>query len=99
MAYVPGLEHDIFISYAHIDNEPFGEQASGWISDFHRNLERRLPMVLGEAAAVWRDPRLHGNEVTWDVLQYRLEHCAVLVLVMSPRYVESQSCRHELACF
>jgi hypothetical protein len=99
MVYVPGLEHDVFISYAHIDNEPFGEGQSRWVSTFHRDLQKRLPMVLGDEAVVWRDPRLLGNEVVWEALESRLRECAVLVVVLSPRYVDSVSCRRELDCF
>jgi hypothetical protein len=99
MAYVPGLEQDVFISYAHIDNEPFGESQSRWVSDFQRDLQRRLPMVLGAEAVVWRDPRLQGNEVTWEILESRLRKCATLVVVLSPRYVESESCQRELGYF
>ena len=36
------FENDIFISYAHIDDQPLVEGQKGWISSFHRALEIRL---------------------------------------------------------
>jgi len=99
MAYVPGFEHDVFISYAHVDNEPFGESQKRWVSDFHRDLQTRVAQLLGNAAGIWRDPRLEGNEVLWDSLRERLERSAVLVSILTPRYVDSKSCREEIEFF
>jgi hypothetical protein len=99
MAYTPGLEQDVFISYAHIDNEPFGDGQRRWVSDFQEHLQTRLAMVLGNEAVVWRDPRLRGNQVVWETLESLLRESAVLVVVLSPRYVESESCRREMDCF
>ena len=40
--------NDIFISYAHVDNESLTEGQKGSISQFHRTLEIRLRQLLGE---------------------------------------------------
>lgn len=39
MGYIPNFEHDIFISYAHVDN------LDGWVEAFHQHLEVRLARV------------------------------------------------------
>ena len=44
MAYIPSFEHDIFISYAHADNE------TSRVSAFHRDLVQRLTIRLGARA-------------------------------------------------
>jgi hypothetical protein len=31
MAYVPGYENDIFVSYAHVDNIPLSGISKGWV--------------------------------------------------------------------
>src|SRR5712692_1321994 len=49
MAYVPGFAHDVFISYAHVDNLPLTEGDEGWISKFHASLEVQLRQILGRA--------------------------------------------------
>jgi hypothetical protein len=90
---------DIFISYAHIDNEPFGEERARWVSEFADNLAKRLGMVAGDRADVWRDPRLKGNETIWPTIEQALRESRALVSVVSPRYVTSDSCRREIALF
>jgi hypothetical protein len=99
MSYIPGFGHDLFVSYAHADNAPFGPKQSGWVSDFHRNLEIRLSQLLTQSATIWRDPRLGGAEILWDTLQAHLSEAAVLIAVLSPRYLESSYCRDELDFF
>ena len=42
-AYVRGFEHDIFISYAHVDDLSSPERA-GWVSQFHEKFEDKLAM-------------------------------------------------------
>ena len=44
------FEKDLFISYAHIDNQPLGPGEQGWITRFHASLETFLGMRLGQAA-------------------------------------------------
>ena len=87
---------DIFISYAHIDNEPFGEERSRWVTEFAENLRKRLGMVAGEAAELWRDPRLQGNDAIWPTIEGALAEALALVSVISPRYVKSDSCLREI---
>jgi hypothetical protein len=42
MAFIPGYTHDIFISYAHVDNIAFPGQVDGWIAQFYKNLNLML---------------------------------------------------------
>ena len=37
-----GFEDDVFISYAHIDNETLTAGQDGWISLLHERLRKRL---------------------------------------------------------
>ena len=55
--------NDIFISYAHVDNESLTEGQKGWISQFHRTLEIRLRQLLGENPRIWRDMKLSGTDI------------------------------------
>ena len=32
MAFVPNYKHDIFVSYAHVDDEPFPGADKGWVT-------------------------------------------------------------------
>lgn len=93
------FETDIFVSYAHIDDQSLVEGQPGWISSFHRALEIRLAQLLGKEPRIFRDPKLQGNEVFSDSLIDRLPRTALLVSVLSPRYVRSEWCTRELQEF
>ena len=94
------FEIDVFVSYAHIDDEVLGEGQTGWISSFHRALEIRLAQLLGQQPRVWRDPKLQGNDVFGEtLLTEKLPRAALLVSVLSPRYVRSEWCTRELRRF
>ena len=92
-------KNDIFISYAHIDDEALIAGESGWISEFHRSLEVRLGQLLGYRPNIWRDKKLDGNHVFSDEILQQLSEIALLVSVHSPRYVKSDWCVRELTEF
>ena len=99
MSYLRNCENDLFISYAHFDDAPMFEGQKGWIEVFHQALEVRLRQLLGEEAFVWRDPKLTGNEYFEETLEKRLLKTALLLSVVSPRYVKSKSCLDEIDAF
>jgi len=87
--------NDVFISYAHIDNESLTEGQKGWISQFHRTLEVRLRQLMGENPKVWRDQKLMGNDVFDETLVDQFSTARVMVSIVSPRYVKSEWCQRE----
>ncbi|MEM7352595.1 MAG: TIR domain-containing protein [Acidobacteriota bacterium] len=93
------FESDVFVSYAHIDDQALVEGQKGWIANLHRALEIRLAQLLGKEPRIWRDPKLSGNDVFADKLVDRLTRVALLVSVLSPRYVNSDWCTRELREF
>jgi hypothetical protein len=94
-----GFENDVFISYAHIDDMALIEGQKGWVSSFHRALEIRLAQLLGRPPRIWRDPKLSGNDIFADRLVDRLPGVAILVSIISPRYLKSEWCLRELREF
>ena len=93
------FDGDVFVSYAHIDDQALVEGQKGWIASLHRALEIRLAQLLGKEPRIWRDPKLSGNDVFSDKLVDRVEKVALLVSVLSPRYVNSDWCTRELRTF
>ncbi len=93
------FEHDLLISYAHIDNQALVEGENGWVARLHRLLEIRVGQLLGEAPKIWRDPKLQGNDYFAETILERLPRIAALVSVFSPRYVQSEWCTRELREF
>ncbi len=90
------FKHDVFISYAHLDNQELVEGQKGWVANFHRALEIRVGQYLGKEPNVWRDPKLRGNDVFADTLITRVQGSAILISVLSPRYVRSEWTRREV---
>jgi hypothetical protein len=93
------FDTDLFISYAHIDNEPLTPEREGWISRFHAALDALLSMRLGRPAKIWRDDKLRGNDVFGDEIVGRFPHTAVLVSILTPRYLNSDWCTREIREF
>lgn len=99
MAPIPKYEDEVFISYAHIDNQPLDECLKGWVETLHERLQIRLSQLTGEPVTIWRDRKLQGNDVFAETLVTRLSKAALLVTVISPRYVKSEWCLKELEEF
>src|SRR5215475_6587321 len=83
------FDFDVFVSYAHLDDTAPAEEKKGWVARLHETLEWRLAQLLGKPARIWRDPKLHGNDVFADMLVERVHHAAILLSVVSPRYCKS----------
>ena len=90
------FEKHLFISYAHADNKTTPDDNKGWVSRFHEYLESYLSTNIGEDAAIWRDERLRGNDIFASEIVEQFPHTAVLVSLLSPRYIESEWCIREV---
>ena len=90
---------DLFISYAHIDNQPMTMDEKGWVSRFHNSLETLLSMRLGKSARIWRDNKLQGNDIFADEITDQFSQTAVLISVLTPRYLNSHWCNKEVSEF
>jgi len=88
---------DVFISYAHLDNH--GGAIAGWVNRFHETLDGVLSQRLGHKAQIWRDEKLKGNDVFSEEIVSQLPNTAVLVSVISPRYIQSEWCLREASIF
>ena len=88
--------NDIFISYAHLDDQALDEDQKGWISKFHRVLEIKLSQLLGESPKIWRDQKLSGSDVYDDKIVNEFRNAQVMISILSPRYIKSEWCNREL---
>lgn len=102
MTFVPGFEHDVFISYAHANNERLVKDDEGYVTRLYEDLTHFLTAELGrrEYFSVWLDrEELRGNDDFDAKLNASFLNSAVLVCVCSQSYVESAWCRRELITF
>ncbi len=91
------IVNDIFISYAHIDDESLIVGEQGWITAFHFALEKRLNMLVGERIKIWRDiERLEGNDMFAEKIASQFSKTAILIVIITPRYLRSEWCLKEL---
>jgi hypothetical protein len=111
VAYLPNYTHDIFVSYAH-DPEPFVAYRGGmrtdflskWTHSFIDNLSGYVDILLGtkdqkRRVSAWMDPDLDGNCWLSEGLHAKIKESALLLVVMSPFYLESIWCGEELRWF
>ncbi len=99
MGYVPGFVSDLFISYSHVDNDPLLEGKAGWVDFFEDLLLKRVRVRLGAEITVFRDPQLRQFGKFSDQLAEKLSSSATFLCVLSPRYLDSEWCAHELSQF
>jgi hypothetical protein len=98
MAYVPGYKHDVFVSYAHFDNE---EDAQGvrWVSRFQADLRSALRQRLGEDTEIFYDTRSFEARDHVNSLFESARNSAVFLAVFSPSYVSRDFTIGELKAF
>jgi hypothetical protein len=101
MAYVPGYEHDVFVSYAHVDDDPEPGETTGWVTTLVSSLKSKLGQKLGrsDAFSLWMDHELLGHASISRQLIDTLERTATLVIILSPGYVASSWCQREASTF
>ena len=86
MAFVPGYEHDVFVSYAHGDKRE-------WISRFALRLESALKEKLGDSADVWVDETdLQATRDFRKEIPDSVTSAAIFLFLPSPAYLRSQYC-------
>jgi hypothetical protein len=90
------FERHVFISYAHIDNQPLMPEQKGWVTQLHWTLQARLSQCIGGQADIWRDEKLSGNDIFSKEIVDQLLKTASIVSVLTPRYLNSEWCTKEI---
>jgi TIR domain len=98
MTYVPGYAHDVFISYAHFDNEADSQEIR-WVSRFQADLKNALRQRLGEDPEIFYDTRNFAAHEHVDVLLENARRSAIFLAVFSPSYVARDFTIGELKAF
>jgi len=103
MAFVPGYEDDIFISYSHTDNQPIMGSKLGWVDVFEDLLRQRLRArfreISGTEIEIFRDRQLQRFGKFSDQLADKISSSATFICILSPGYAGSTWCLRELSEF
>ncbi len=101
MAFVPDRRHDVFVSYAHVDNMPFPGVDKGWVTLLVETLEILLAQKLGrrEGFSVWMDRDLSRHKQLTPEIMENLSDTATLLVILSPGYLASEWCLREKDTF
>jgi len=93
------LKDEIFISYAHADNKILPGQTQGWVSVFDDALRTLLSGKISPVPKIWRDIELGKNNFVTDTLMEQVSGIAVMISILSPRYLDSEWCLREVSHF
>lgn len=100
-AYVPNYRHDIFVSYAHVDDLTYPDIEKGWVTTLIAGLKVGLSQKLGrgDIFSLWKDEQLaHNKPFSPEILQ-ALTQSATLIIILSPGYKASNWCLKEMDSF
>lgn len=103
MSFIPGYRRDLFISYAGIDNlaRVPNDEDSRWVSLFRQVLLTHLSIELGERSIIdfWDLAHIRGNEPLTEQIADEIRNSALLLVLLSPGYLNSEWCRQERETF
>jgi hypothetical protein len=92
MSYVPGYQHDLFLSYERGD--------SAWVEGFRSALSRLVRDQLGQHLTVWQDKDNIRFGQDWpDEIHRGISQAAAFLAVCSASYFQSEWCTHEYSKF
>src|SRR5579864_796603 len=88
MTFVPGFKHDLFVSYASVDNEPDGKVR--WVSHFRDDLEIALRQRLGQDIKIFFDSAdLRAHHELSQLLE-DAGNSAIFLAMLSPSYISPE---------
>jgi TIR domain-containing protein len=90
---VPGFQYDLFVSYAHQNDRPWG-----WVSDFIRTLKEELES-RSRYFRLWWDPQLRTGDDFNLAIGNAISESAVFLCVLTQAYRDSTYCKREVEEF
>ena len=98
MAYVPGFEYDIFLSYA---SDDLDDNLKTFFNDLRVALRRQLGKDFSDEHGIFLDrSELNQSPIAWkEKLKKSAGSAAILVPILSPTYATSEFCGKEWEWF
>ena len=98
MGIVSGFKHDLFVSYAHFDNEA-DAQGVHWVSQFQVDLKNALRQRVGSDPEIFFDTRNFEAGDHVDFLVDNVHQSAIFLAMLSPSYVAREFTIRELQAY
>jgi hypothetical protein len=98
VAFLSGFDHDVFISYAHLNNQKLANQDRGWVAEFGETLGGLLRAQHREFT-LWEDKRLLAGEEWDESIPEAIRASAVFLAIFSAAWRDSTYCPKELDIF
>jgi len=99
VGYLSNFDEDVFISYAHNDDDVYAQESLGWVTRLHQDLEQRVRNYLGSETQFWRDSEIRNNDDFTNKILRRLIKTATFLPVLSPSFLCSEWCGREVDAF
>lgn len=100
MGYLTHFVEDIFISYAHNDDDAYAMEPQGWVAQLDEDLRKRVAVFLdGQKPSIWRDRDVRSNEDFAEKITTRLLNTATFLSIISPSFFQRSWCVRELEEF
>ncbi|MCY2963146.1 MAG: TIR domain-containing protein, partial [Planctomycetota bacterium] len=99
MPSAQGYAHDVFISYATVDDRP---AKRGWVAAFVNSLSESLNAAFGlrDSGRIWWDRSNIDEEASLtEQIRDKVKSSACMVVILSRGYAMSQWCRQEREAF
>jgi hypothetical protein len=90
--------HDLFLSYAHVDDRSL-DDSEGWVTSLYQRLMTQLYQSLGREPKIWWDQRKQENKYVVDKIGDEISDTLLLTAILTPTYANSNWCKGELKEF
>jgi hypothetical protein len=96
-AGLPLARYQIFVSYAHVDNQAEAGNLDGWVTHLVRELERRISGQIGRKECVHFkiDHQLNGHEQLDEQIRAAIRESSIFLLIGSNGYLASDWCMNQ----
>jgi hypothetical protein len=99
MGYLKDFRWDVFLSYAHVDNDKPETKSRGWVTRFRDELNDALQKRSKREVTVFWDTDLRANQQFTPAIKAAIGGSALLVVLTSRRYLSSAYCKDEVEWF
>src|SRR5579884_1754980 len=92
MGFCQDFQYDVFVSYAHLNNQALGLHEQGWVTNLEDVLRVKLSEKIFKKPEIWRDNGGLDGKLIDDGIKAALENSAVFLAIVSGAFLNSTYC-------